>query len=89
MSATPGTMQEQPNTHYATMRLMVTLALMAIGGWLSGKIFDLTGSYHLAFINGIAWNALNLVIGLFLLRKAFSLDRTIRGAAAGPHSAGL
>ena len=34
--------------------LMATLFGMALGGWMSGKIFDLTGSYHAAFVNGIA-----------------------------------
>ena len=42
---------------------------MALGGWMSGKVFDLTGSYHAAFLNGIAWNALNLAIAVFLLRR--------------------
>ena len=46
--------------------LMATLLGMALGGWMSGKVFDLTGSYHAAFINGIAWNALNLSIAGFL-----------------------
>ena len=49
--------------------LMSTLFGMALGGWMSGKIFDLTGSYHAAFLNGIAWNLLNLSIALFLLRR--------------------
>jgi len=49
--------------------LMCTMLGMALGGWMSGKVFDLTGSYHAAFINGIAWNALNLGIVLFLLRR--------------------
>jgi cyanate permease len=40
---------------------------MALGGWMSGKVFDLTGSYHAAFVNGVAWNVLNLSIALFLL----------------------
>jgi MFS family permease len=39
--------------------LMCTLLGMALGGWMSGKVFDLTGSYHAAFLNGIAWNLLN------------------------------
>jgi MFS family permease len=47
--------------------LMATLFGMALGGWMSGKVFDLTGSYHAAFINGIGWNLLNLSIVLFLL----------------------
>jgi MFS family permease len=48
--------------------LMATLFGMALGGWMSGKVFDLTGSYHAAFLNGIAWNLLNLSIAFFLLR---------------------
>jgi MFS family permease len=50
--------------------LMFTLFGMALGGWMSGRVFDLTGSYHAAFINGIAWNLVNLSITLFLLRGA-------------------
>jgi len=50
--------------------IMFTLFGMALGGWLSGKIFDLTGSYHAAFVNGLAWNALNLAIAGFLLRRS-------------------
>ena len=49
--------------------LMCTLFGMALGGWMSGKVFDLTGSYHAAFLNGIAWNALNISIALFLLAR--------------------
>ena len=40
---------------------------MALGGWMSGEIHDLTGSYTAAFLNGIAWNVLNLAIALWLL----------------------
>src|SRR3989440_10672893 len=50
--------------------LMFTLLGMALGGWMSGKIFDLTGSYHAAFVNGIAWNLLNVTIAVTLLRRA-------------------
>jgi MFS family permease len=50
--------------------LMATLFGMAFGGWISGVIFDLTGSYRAAFINGIAWNLLNLVIASSLLYRA-------------------
>ena len=50
--------------------LMFTLLGMALGGWMSGKVFDLTGSYHAAFVNGIAWNALNLTIAVALLRRS-------------------
>ena len=47
--------------------LMCTLLGMALGGWMSGKVFDLTGSYQAAFINGIAWNLLNGGIAAWLL----------------------
>ncbi len=46
--------------------IMATLLGMALGGWLSGKIFDVTGSYQAAFLNGLAWNLLNLSISLWL-----------------------
>ena len=49
--------------------VMCTLFGMALGGWMSGKVFDLTGSYGAAFLNGIAWNALNLTIAFFLLYR--------------------
>ena len=49
--------------------VMCTLAGMALGGWISGKVFDLTGSYTAAFLNGTAWNALNLLIASFLLYR--------------------
>jgi MFS family permease len=47
--------------------LMFTLFGMALGGWMSGKVFDLTGSYHAAFVNGIGWNLVNLAVVLTLL----------------------
>ena len=50
-----------------SMVLMATVLGMAIGGWMSGEIYDLTGSYGWAFVNGIAWNALNLGIALWFL----------------------
>ncbi len=56
--------------------LMCTLLGMALGGWMSGKVFDLTGSYDAAFLNGIAWNLLNLAIAGTLLW------RSTRGAGA-------
>ncbi len=49
--------------------LMATLFGMALGGWMSGAIFDLTGSYRAAFVNGIAWNLLNIGIVLALLYR--------------------
>jgi MFS family permease len=49
--------------------LMATLFGMALGGWMSGVIFDLTGSYKAAFLNGTAWNLLNVSIAVFLLLR--------------------
>jgi MFS family permease len=49
--------------------IMMTLVGMALGGWMSGKAFDITGSYRAAFLNGIAWNLLNFSIVCFLLRR--------------------
>ena len=43
---------------------------MALGGWLSGLIYDLSGSYTLAFLNGILWNGLNIAIMLWLLWRS-------------------
>jgi MFS family permease len=47
--------------------IMATIAGMALGGWLSGFIYDLTGSYAAAFWNGIAWNLLNVSIMVMVL----------------------
>ena len=58
--------------------LMATLFGMALGGWLSGKIFDLTGSYAAAFANGMDWNALTVMIASFLMMRT----RTARPALA-------
>jgi MFS family permease len=49
--------------------MMATLFGMALGGWLSGVIFDATGSYQAAFLNGIGWNLLNVSIMIFLLLR--------------------
>ena len=46
--------------------IMATMLGMALGGWMSGKIYDLTGSYQIAMINGLVWNALNLSIAFWL-----------------------
>jgi MFS family permease len=47
--------------------LTATVFGMALGGWLSGEIYDWTGSYTAAFLNGVAWNVLNLGIALWIL----------------------
>jgi MFS family permease len=50
--------------------ITATLFGMALGGWMSGAIFDMTGSYRAAFVNGILWNLLNVSIALGLLRRS-------------------
>ncbi len=60
--------------------IMCTMLGMALGGWMSGQIFDLTGSYHAAFINGILWNLLNFSICMFLLRRTL---RNRNGSSGG------
>ncbi|MGR8949737.1 MAG: MFS transporter [Gammaproteobacteria bacterium] len=49
--------------------ILATLIGMALGGYLSGVIFDFTGSYDAAFIHGIAWNLVNVAIAAFLLHR--------------------
>jgi MFS family permease len=49
--------------------IMATLFGMAFGGWMSGLIFDLTGSYRVAFANGVVWNLLNISVALWLLSR--------------------
>ena len=49
--------------------LMLTIFGMAIGGLMSGWIFDQSGSYQIAFLNGILWNVFNLTILVWLLTR--------------------
>ena len=49
--------------------LLATLVGMALGGWMSGAIFDVTGSYQAAFANGIAWNLVNVTIVTWLILR--------------------
>jgi MFS family permease len=56
--------------------IMATLVGMAFGGWVSGAIFDYTGSYLAAFAHGAAWNVVNAGIAAWLLMRA-------RGSSSG------
>jgi len=49
--------------------IMISVFGMAIGGWMSGFIFDLTSSYRAAFANGFLWNMLNVAIAVWLLLR--------------------
>jgi MFS family permease len=49
--------------------LMATLLGMALGGWMSGAIFDLAGSYRAAFANGLAWNLVTVAVALWLIAR--------------------
>jgi MFS family permease len=65
--------ESMPASEAATRVGMVIFASvmgMSFGGWVSGVIFDATGSYAAAFINGLAWNALNITITVSLLLRA-------------------
>jgi MFS family permease len=50
--------------------IMATVFGMAFGGWLSGLIYDMTGSYQAAFVNGIAWNFVNIAVMVLLLTRS-------------------
>lgn len=47
--------------------ISATIVGMALGGWLSGWLYDQSGSYALAIWNGIGWNVLNIGIVMAIL----------------------
>jgi MFS family permease len=53
-----------------SLAISTTLAGMALGGWLAGAIYDWTGSYAAALVNGIAWNVVNMAIAFWLMQRA-------------------
>jgi MFS family permease len=59
--------------------ILATVFGMALGGWMSGAIFDYTGSYRAAFANGIAWNLITLAVAFWLL---FAGRPSVRPATA-------
>jgi MFS family permease len=61
--------------------VMSTILGMALGGWMSGWIYDLTGSYAMAFLNGIAWNLINIAVMGYLLWRS---NRAIAGRFGKP-----
>jgi MFS family permease len=71
-------LQEAEEGKHVGIVIMATNAGMAIGGWVSGWIYDQTGSYEAAFLNGIVWNLLNISVMTVLL------FRSGRGASVAP-----
>ena len=67
--------------------MMMTLLGMALGGWMSGVIFDVTGSYRAAFANGVVWNAANAAIVIFLLLRGQRFIPATLGVTAAPSRA--
>ncbi|MEM9197724.1 MAG: MFS transporter [Pseudomonadota bacterium] len=57
--------------------ITATIIGMALGGWVSGEIFDLTGSYQMALLHGILWNVLNIGIMLMILTRAGRRMKTV------------
>ena len=52
-----------------SLAISVTLAGMALGGWMAGAIYDWTGSYAAALVNGIAWNIVNMAVAVWMLQR--------------------
>lgn len=63
--------------------LMATMLGMALGGWMTGMIFDLTGSYQAAMVNGVAWNAVNMMIAAWLLWRLRQMQNQKTEAVSG------
>jgi MFS family permease len=61
------------------MVMMATTLGMAIGGWMTGWIYDMTGSYQTAFLNGIVWNLMNITAIILVLSRTGS-NRTLAAA---------
>jgi MFS family permease len=57
--------------------LLSTLVGMAVGGWMAGALYDLTGSYAISFLNGVVFNVINLAIAVTLYRRARRYPETL------------
>lgn len=50
--------------------MMSTILGMALGGWMTGVIYDITGSYQMSIWNGILFNAVNIAIIGYIMRRS-------------------
>jgi MFS family permease len=66
-----------------SLAISTTLAGMALGGWLAGAIYDWTGSYAAALVNGIGWNVVTMAIAFWLLHRKYRRATGPRAGAAG------
>ena len=57
--------------------ILMTVIGMSIGGWMSGKIFDLTNSYTLGFLNSFVWNISNIIIIVIIFLMIKKLDKKL------------
>ena len=55
---------------------------MAIGGWLAGYIFDLSGSYTPAFLIGFGANVMNMILVIALINRTRGLKLQVSGMSA-------
>lgn len=60
--------------------IAATIAGMALGGWMSGVLYDLTGSYRMAFLHGILWNAVNLAVCFWLIIRRMKAQAAMQAA---------
>jgi MFS family permease len=64
-----------------SLAISTTLAGMALGGWLAGALYDWTGSYAAALVNGIGWNIVNMAIVIWLLQRTLSAPIQTKASA--------
>lgn len=58
--------------------LLLTGSGMAVGGWLAGHLYDLFGSYSVAFATGVAFNLANLALLATLVLRQRAMPAVAR-----------
>ena len=51
------------------MTMMFTVGGMALGAWLAGALYDLTGDYTASILAAFGFNVLNLAIASLLIAR--------------------